>query len=382
EEDLPVLLPDVKDFRPTGTDKSPLATVKDFVRTKCPKCGGEARRETDVSDTFLDSAWYYLRYPSVRMQNSKIKMQNYNIKSKTTEIPWNHEITKRWLPVDMYIGGAEHAVLHLLYTRFLTKVFHDWGLVDFDEPFKKFRAHGLLIKDGAKMSKSKGNVVNPDEYIEAWGADTMRMYLMFLGPFAQGGDFRDSGIVGAARFLKRVWEFVNEKIKTKNAALQKAKKAPEEVTRILHQSIKKITDDISGLRYNTAIAQLMILLNAFEKDRTEVGKEELRVFLKLLAPLAPFLAEELWHVCGAPASESVHTQPWPAYDPSRAQETTQTIAIQINGKLRDTITLPRDADQVAQKTAALANEKVRIALSGKPPHRVIVVAGRLVNIVL
>ena len=192
EKDLPVELPYIKDFRPTGTDKSPLAANEKFYKVRCPKCKTWARRETDVSDTFLDSAWYFLRYPSVKEKNR----------------PWNPDITKKWLPVHSYIGGAEHSVLHLLYSRFITMALHDWGMLDFEEPFKKFRAHGLLIKDGAKMSKSRGNVVNPDEYIKAFGADALRMYLMFLGPFEQGGDFRDTGIKGVTRFLERAWKLI------------------------------------------------------------------------------------------------------------------------------------------------------------------------------
>ncbi|MDP6704203.1 MAG: leucine--tRNA ligase, partial [archaeon] len=192
EEDLPVLLPGVEDFRPTGTDDSPLAAVKEFVNVKCPECRGEARRETDVSDTFLDSAWYFLRYPSVEQD----------------KVAFEKETTKKWLPVNMYIGGQEHAVLHLLYTRFVTKALKDEKLIDFAEPFDVFRAHGLLIRDGAKMSKSKGNVINPDEYIEQYGADVVRTYLMFLAPLSDGGDWSDRGIIGISRFLSRLWNFV------------------------------------------------------------------------------------------------------------------------------------------------------------------------------
>ena len=244
ERNLPVKLPYVKDFRPKGTGQSPLALVKSFYETKCPECGSKARRETDVSDTFLDSAWYYLRYPSIK-----------EIKS-----PWNSAVTKRWLPVDMYIGGAEHAVLHLLYSRFTAMAFYDWGLVNFEEPFKKFRAHGLLVKEGAKMSKSKGNVVNPDEYIKKFGADVLRMYLMFLAPFEQGGDFRDAGIMGIKRFLRRVNKLVS------NSTYQAVSSKNSKLERLLHQTIKKITHDIENLHFNTAISSLMILFNEMEKN--------------------------------------------------------------------------------------------------------------------
>jgi leucyl-tRNA synthetase len=256
ESELPVKLPAVKDFRPTGSGKSPLASVKDFYETKCPACGSIARRETDVSDTFLDSAWYYLRYPSVH----------------DDEYAWNSAITKKWLPVNSYIGGAEHSVLHLLYSRFVTMAFHDMGLLDFDEPFTKFVAHGLITKDGAKMSKSKGNVVNPDEYIKKFGADTLRMYLMFLAPFEQGGDFRDSGILGIERFLNRVWRLAEE-LRNRNSessvqggfafggrtqdreSNSRKKEGATDLETLIHKTIKKVTEDIEHLHYNTAIAR-------------------------------------------------------------------------------------------------------------------------------
>jgi len=263
EKDLPVLLPNIKDFQPKGTGESPLASDKSFWKTKCPECGGEARRETDVSDTFLDSAWYYLRYPDA--ENKKEA--------------FSKAVMKKWLPVDMYIGGAEHSVLHLLYSRFLAMAFKEMGLVDFEEPFTIFRAHGLLIKDGSKMSKSRGNVVNPDEYVQKFGADAVRMYLMFVGPFSEGGDWRDSGIMGVVRFLNRVWP-LNENIKG------------DKLSDWMHGPIKKVTDDISELKYNTAIAELMTTLNRFEKEG--VTKSDFETFLLLLAPFAPFITEELW----------------------------------------------------------------------------------------
>ena len=348
EKDLPVLLPDVKDFRPTGTDKSPLATVEGFVKTKCPKCGGDAERETDVSDTFLDSAWYFFRYPDV----------------KNKKEPFSKKTIKKWLPIDMYTGGAEHHVLHLLYTRFLTKVFRDWGLVDFDEPFKKFRAHGLLIKDGAKMSKSKGNVVNPDEYIKKFGADVLRMYLMFLGPFEQGGDFRDESIAGIDRFLNRVWNLKDK--------IGDGKSIGTEI--LLHKSIKKIGEDIEKLHYNTAISQLMILLSGIEKGCDE---KSFKIFLKLLAPFAPFVAEELWD-----DKTSIHKSKWPEYDEKKIKEETKTIIVQINGKIRDKFEVANDISEDNIKTQALARDKIKEILVGKKPKKIIIARGRLVNIVL
>src|SRR3989338_1019816 len=251
EKDLPVKLPFVKNFRPTGSGKSPLASVKSFYETKCPKCGKRARRETDVSDTFLDSAWYFLRYPSVREKKN----------------PWNPATTKKWLPVNMYIGGLEHSVLHLLYSRFITMALHDMGHLNFEEPFTKFIGHGLITKDGAKMSKSKGNVVNPDQYIRAYGADAIRMYLAFLAPLTEGGDFRDSGIKGITRFLERVWKFAGE---IKFEKMKGRGKPDSEIEKSVNEAVKKVTKDTERLQYNTSISALMVLINIFEEKKERV----------------------------------------------------------------------------------------------------------------
>ena len=367
EKDLPVLLPNVKDFRPTGSGKSPLATIEKFIKTKCPKCKGEARRETDVSDTFLDSAWYFFRYVDHKNQKEIFS-------SKRAE---------RWLPVDMYIGGAEHAVLHLLYARFLTKVFYDWGLIDFNEPFKKFRAHGLLIKDGAKMSKSRGNVVNPDQYIQKFGADVLRMYLMFLGPFEQGGDFRDESIAGIDRFLNRIWKFGGKiKITPNNpasAGLTGQTNQNAKLEKLLNKSIKKIGEDIEQLRYNTAISQLMILLNEMEKSEA-VPKNIFESFLKILAPFASHLAEELWEKLGH--KTSVHLEKWPEYDLEKTREKTFELVIQINGKVRAKMEAPAEAGEVELQELALNHPLIKEKLAGQPPKKIIVVLGRLVNIVI
>ena len=354
EKDLPVLLPEVKEFRPTGTDKSPLATVEKFVKTKCPKCSGAAKRETDVSDTFLDSAWYFFRY----------------VDYKNAKKPFDKLRVKKWLPVDMYIGGAEHAVLHLLYTRFLTKVFYDWELVDFNEPFKKFRAHGLLIKDGAKMSKSRGNAVNPDDYIKKFGADTLRMYLMFLGPFENGGDFRDESIAGIVRFLDRVWKLEGKIKNTKHNS---------KLDTILHRSIKKIGEDIERLHYNTAISQLMILLKAMEKTN-QLPAASYKLFLKLLAPFAPFVSEELWPRLGE--KESIHIAQWPGYDQNKIKEETKIVVVQINGKVREKFSVPYDLGEKELRVRALALPKIKELLGAKKPQKMIVARNHLVNIVL
>lgn len=406
ENKLPVKLPFLKDFQPKGTGKSPLAMVKSFYETKCPKCGGRARRETDVSDTFLDSSWYFLRYPSVKMTNSKIqipnKFQNPNSKTKT-EIPWNREITKKWLPVDMYIGGAEHSVLHLLYSRFLTMFFHDCGLVDFDEPFTKFRAHGLLIKEGTKMSKSKGNVVNPDDYIKNFGADALRMYLMFLAPFEYGGDFRDAGIIGIKRFLERIWRFYTDANLRMNANDTNNKK----IKQALHRTIKKVTEDIENLRYNTAISALMILLNEFEADARTVGKDDFKNFLKLISPFAPHISEEIFqrtlisadksadkrrYISVIPrksassqrqsALNSIHLEKWPEYDEKLIKSQTFTLIIQVNGKVRDTIEAPTDIGKEEAEKLALGSKKIENIIKSASVKKVIYVPGRLVNIVI
>ncbi len=371
EKDLPVELPYIKDFRPTGRDESPLAEHKEFYEVKCPTCGGKARRETDVSDTFLDSAWYYLGYITLGNQKSKIKNQKFILEP---------EVIKKWLPVSMYIGGAEHAVLHLLYVRFVAMALYDWEEIGFEEPMKKFRAHGLLIKDGAKMSKSKGNVINPDAYIENFGADALRMYLMFIAPFEQGGDFRDQGILGVTRFLERAW-------KLQDSALDKKRKTSidQKIKRLLHQTIKKVGEDIEHLRYNTAISALMILLNEFEKtDNLETSNLEtsnLETFIKLLAPFAPHIAEEIWrNVLGNKIS--IHLTQWPTYEEKFIHEEKFTLVIQVNGKLRDSIEVEMGLSEKEASERALAQKRIIDIVGSAKPKRIIFVPNKLINIVL
>ena len=359
EENLPVLLPDVKEFRPTGTDKSPLANFPEFYETKCPECGGPARRETDVSDTFLDSAWYYLRYLDVANPKE----------------PFSRKRTDTWLPVDMYIGGAEHSVLHLLYVRFVSMVLHDAGIVEFakdsdGEPIKCFRTNGLLIKDGAKISKSRGNVVNPDDYIKAYGADVLRMYLMFLGPFEQGGDFRDTGIRGISRFVWRTWDYY-----TRDGRDNSAKNI--ETDKLAHKSIKKITADIESLSYNTAISALMILLTQMERAPSAFADA---AFLLLLAPFAPHITEEIFELRGS--KESIHKTLWPKYDAAMVQDETFELVIQINGKVRDSVSVRADIGEREANQLAVAREKIQIALAGRKPQKVIFVPKRLINLVV
>jgi leucyl-tRNA synthetase len=358
EDQLPVLLPDVEDWQPTGTGASPLAAIPSFVNTTCPTCGGAARRETDVSDNFLDSAWYFLRYPSTQFDDR----------------PFDAEVTAKWLPVDMYIGGREHSVLHLMYTRFITMALHDMGYLPFDEPFKRFRAHGTITKDGAKISKSRGNIVNPDEYIATWGADTVRMYLMFMGPYTQGGDFSDQGISGVRRFLNRVWNLVIKHVGRLNAGA-----APEADRRQLHQTIKSVTEDIHELGYNTAIASLMVYLSSIQQ-RAELYAEEVEGLLLLLAPFAPHITEELWARIGR--SYSIHQQAWPAVDPALLVRATETIAIQINGRPRGTVALPTGASESEAVEAARQVDSIQRHMNGSAIRRVVYVPGRIINLVI
>jgi leucyl-tRNA synthetase len=354
EQDLPVVLPHVEDFRPDDTGILPLARVADWYRVPCPTCGGEARRETDVSDTFLDSAWYFLRYPSTEFDDRA----------------FDPERTRKWLPVHSYIGGNEHAVLHLLYSRFVTMVLHDAGLIDFEEPFTRFRAHGMIIREGAKMSKSRGNVVIPDEYITRWGADTFRTYLMFLGPYEEGGDFRDQSIAGVRRFLDRLWSSV---IEAGDEAGDPA------VMRKLHQTIRKVGEDVPALRYNTAIAAMMEYMNVVRRGERTAQREEVLPLVQLVASFAPHVAEELWERLGHDGS--VFDAGWPAYDESMAAEEQVTMAVQVGGKMRGTISVAPDVTQEAALAAALAEPGIAKFVTGTP-RKVVFVPGRLLNLVL
>ncbi len=355
EKDLPVLLPNIPDFKPDDSGVSPLARHEEWYRVPCPQCGKPARRETDVSDTFLDSGWYFLRYPSVGRDDAA----------------FDTAITNKWLPVNSYIGGNEHAVLHLLYSRFLTMVLHDAGHVGFDEPFTKFRAHGLIIRDGAKMSKSKGNVVNPDDYIDGWGADTFRTYLMFLGPFEEGGDFRDAGISGVKSFLGRLW------ISVRNAHTNG--EPDREVMRKLHQTIRKVGEDIPKLSYNTSIAAMMEYMNVVRRGERVAHRAEVEPVVQLVAPFAPHIAEELWEMLGH--KTSVFDSAWPAYDATLASQETVTIAVQVGGKTRGTVAVSPEAGEAAVLAAAMADPAIAKFITGAP-KKVIFVPKRLLNVVL
>jgi len=360
ERDLPVELPFIEDFRPDASGVSPLARHKEWYFVKCPQCGATGRRETDVSDTFLDSAWYFLRYPSTEFDDR----------------PWDPARTKTWLPVTTYIGGNEHAVLHLLYSRFVTMALQELGHVHFDEPFPKLRAHGLIIKDGAKMSKSRGNVVIPDAYIQQWGADTFRMYLMFLGPFPEGGDFRETGIIGIRRFLDKVWQLAHEAVTLTPGA---SPGLPPEVERKLHQTIRKVTVDTETLNYNTAIAAMMEYVNLV-REQGAGSRQAMAPLLVMLAPYAPHLAEELWGVFGH--ERSIFTAAWPTYDEKLAAAGDVEIVVQVNGKVRGRLTVSRGATEAQVVALAMKDESVRKFVDGKPVRKTVYVQDRLLNFVL
>lgn len=399
EEDLPLKLPFIEDYKPLGTGNSPLGNHPEFYETVCPECGGKARRETDVSDTFLDSAWYFYRY----------------ISTDDNSHAWDRKTGERWLPPTIYTGGAEHSVLHLLYARFLTKVFKDLGLVEnFDEPFPRFFAHGLIIKDGAKMSKSKGNVVVPDKYIRKFGADTLRSYLMFLGLFSMGGDFRDSGIEGMYRFLKRVWTLVSsfkpltgedmgqglDPTKPMDSSQSFISTDPSTSAKSeMNKAIRGVTEDIEAFHFNTAIAKIMTYYNYLSK-KDNFTLDEAKVLLQLLAPFAPHMTEELYQrlMTGDYGSssesrksktknqkpfESIHTATWPEFDESAIEAGEVVIAVQINGKLRGTFKLLDPlASQEEVERIAHEDPGVRRHLEGKIVHKVIFVPGKILNFVV
>ncbi|MGI9627012.1 MAG: leucine--tRNA ligase [Longimicrobiales bacterium] len=360
EADLPVVLPHVADFRPNDSGISPLARVSEWYEVPCPDCGEPANRETDVSDTFLDSSWYFLRYPSTDFDDK----------------PFDPEITAKWLPVNTYIGGNEHAVLHLLYSRFVIMALHDLGHLDFPEPYDQFRAHGLIIREGTKMSKSKGNVIVPDPIIEQYGADTFRLYLMFLGPFGEGGDYQDKGIAGPRGFLHRLWESANPK----DGVLAEGPPDPD-VERKLHQTIDRVTDQVSTLQYNTAIAAMMEYLNVVRAGGRTPTRSEVEPLIPLVAPFCPHVAEELWSQLGHDGS-IFDGKNWPEFDEAKAAQDEVNVAVQVNGKVRGAVALP--AGSTEEQAAALARSEENVAkhLEGVQVRKVIYVQDRLINFVV
>ncbi|MCK4519142.1 MAG: leucine--tRNA ligase, partial [Candidatus Omnitrophica bacterium] len=381
EENLPVELPHSIEFRPSGV--SPLQDNKDFINTACPACGGPARREVDTMDTFVDSSWYYLRFLS----------------PDNAEKAFDVEMVNKWLPVDQYIGGVEHAILHLLYSRFITKVFCDMGFVGFKEPFERLFTQGMIIKDGAKMSKSKGNVVSPDKLIADYGADTVRVYTLFIGPPEKDAEWNDRAVEGAWRFLNKVWKTAGSLLKSAAPEIRD-EKLIKRLKKKSNEVIKKVTLDMEGsFHFNTAISSIMELVNEIksvmdkqakidiESGYSNEGKKDYKNLkaavestVILLSPFAPHITEELWQALGNKAS--IFEKKWPEYDELILKEGFIPVIIQINGKLRSKIELARGSDEASLKTAALNDEKIKSYLKGKEIKKIIVIPDKLVNIVL
>ena len=370
EKDLPVILPENVEFRPTG--ESPLKSCDEFVNTKCPSCGGAARREIDTMDTFVDSSWYFLRY----------------ISPKSDDKPFDKKDVDGWLPVDQYIGGVEHAILHLLYSRFITKVLFDMDLIGFDEPFKRLFTQGMIIKDGAKMSKSKGNVVSPDSLIERYGADTVRLYTLFIGPPEKDAEWSDRGVEGSYRFVRRVWNLLDVLAEAPEGVSDEA--AEKQLLMKMHQTTKKVTSDIDGeFHFNTAISAVMELVNHVYFGISEKGKEcyskplvkeVLSRTVLLLAPFIPHVAEEINEMLGS--GKSVFKTDWPGYREDMLSSDTVVVPVQVNGKLKSTVEMSRGIDDGKAKDIVLADDKVKSAISGKPVKKWIILKDKLVNIVV
>jgi leucyl-tRNA synthetase len=357
EEDLPIVLPEMEDYQPDGSGDSPLKRVSEFYHTTCPECGGPAVRETDVSDNFLCSAWYFYRYPSTDFDDRV----------------FDPGLTQKWLPVDLYVGGNEHAVLHLLYSRFLCMALHHVGLIDFEEPFKRFVAHGMIVREGAKMSKSRGNVINPDEYIGLHGADAFRVYLMFMGDYLEGGDFRDEGVKAMRGFLDRVWTHFQA------GALEHGEPTDSEMLYWLHHTTKAVTVDIKRFSYNTALARMMELLNHMSKAgiRNRVVFETL---LKLLSPFAPYLCEELWARLGH--EESIFHEAWPDYVEKYTTRGRVEYVVQINGKVRTKMEIEAGLPEADIDALVLADPKVQKWIENRRIVKKIFVPNKLVNLVI
>ncbi len=366
EDQLPVKLPDDAEFKPTG--ESPLKYHEEFLHTTCPKCGGPAIRETDTMDTFVDSSWYQYAYVSPYYD----------------EAPFDPEKGEYWLPVDQYTGGVEHATMHLLYTRFFTKAMRDLGLVDFDEPMVKLFNQGIILgPDGNRMSKSRGNVIAPDPLVQKYGADTVRAYLMFIGPWDRGGPWNPEGIEGVHRFLHRVWALVKEP--GPGGKGSPSEKELRELRRMTHKTIKRATNDIEAFKFNTMLAALMSFTNYLTKAKetavygTPEWDEAIRNLLLLMAPLTPHITEELWEAIGG--EYSIHQQRWPTWDEELTKEETITLVVQVNGKVRDRIEVEAGIDEETAKKLALESPRIQKWISGKEIRKVIFAGGKLVNIV-
>ena len=358
EDELPLLLPDVEQYEPSGTGESPLSAIKDWVNTKDPETGLSALRETNTMPQWAGSCWYYLRFLDPNNENR----------------PWDTDVEKYWMPVDLYVGGVEHAVLHLLYSRFWHHVLYDLGLVSTREPYKKLFNQGMIQgEDGQKMSKSRGNVINPDDIIEEYGADTMRLYEMFMGPLDKSKPWSTKGLQGCARFTEKIWRIFNDTEKYSE------QKDSEETTRLLHQTIAKVTSDLENMRFNTAISQMMILSNHLQ-GLDNINKETLKTFLLLLNPFIPHMSEELNEQITA--FDSLSYSKWPEFEAELAKEELITIAIQVNGKLRGNLQVPAETDDKTLKTEAAKVDGVKRHIKGKNILKKVIVPGRLVNFVV
>jgi leucyl-tRNA synthetase len=362
ESDLPLVLPKAESYKPSATGESPLATIDEWLNITLPD-GRKARRETNTMPQWAGSCWYYLRY----------------LDPKNDKKPWDADKENYWMPVDLYIGGAEHAVLHLLYSRFWHKLLFDLGYVSTKEPFKKLVNQGMILgADNQKMSKSRGNVVNPDDVVKDYGADSMRLYEMFMGPLEATKPWSMQGVEGVHRFLQRAWRcVVNEETGELNKEVCKCQ-ADGETLKKLHQTIKKVTEDIDSFGFNTAISQMMIFINHLSKQETR-PIDVIEKFVVVLSPFSPHIAEELWQRLGH--KQSLAYELWPKFDAELCKEKQVELAVQVNGKVRDKIVVGADESEETIKTAALACEKVVAALEGKQPKKVIVIKSRLVNIV-
>ena len=381
EDQLPVLLPDDVQFKPTG--ESPLRYVPEFLHTTCPICGGPATRETDTLDTFICSSWYFLRYTDPH----------------DDQHPWTPESIAKWMPTDIYIGGPEHAILHLLYARFFVKALRDMGWLTISEPFTRLYHQGMVLgPDGQKMSKSRGNVIAPDDVVSRYGADAVRCYLMFMGPFDQGGPWNNQGIEGVSRFLNRAWTLVTESLAAAGSASPATNGAHgagggaelgERVERLRHKIIARVTGEYTDLRYNTALAGMMEFVNSLNHARDEAPeivrdprfRAALETLLLLLAPLAPHIAEELWHQARGSAASSIHIQPWPTFDPALTVDEVITLVVQVNGRVREKLEVASNISEDEVRMLALASPKVRAAMDGREPKKFIYVKGRLANVV-
>ncbi|MBV9019138.1 MAG: leucine--tRNA ligase [Ktedonobacteraceae bacterium] len=368
EEQLPVLLPEHVQFKSTG--ESPLRYEPDFLNTTCPICGCPATREADTLDTFICSSWYYLRYADPH----------------NSEQAWSMHTLKLWLPVDQYVGGVEHAILHLLYSRFFTKALRDMGYLDFAEPFTRLYHQGMVLgSDGQKMSKSRGNVEAPDVYLDKYGADTVRCYMMFIGPFDAGGSFKAENLEGVWRFLNRFWNLVTDSWVEGHASKAETRESGA-IERLRNKTIKRVTEDLSEFRFNTALAALMECNNALIKQqneevaRTVTYRQALETMMQLLAPMAPHITEELWHLTGHIGT--IHNTDWPVYDEALTHDETFTLVIQVNGKVRERIEVPATISENEARTIALANERIASFIGEATVRKVIYIPGRLVNIVV